>query len=114
MVMKKTIILFFCILSVLFVPVSGFASSVQYIDGSLDRVYETKSGEWTAFVLVKDSFRKSFKCLVHPDHTLIKKGSQILSLADLNPGTKVIIIARPGSGEDFKASVIQVKDPVLR
>lgn len=115
MVIKKFgwLILFFCLL---YPSRSALAEmpSVDYIDGSLDRVYETKSGGWTAFVLVRDSLRKSFKCFVDPQQTLIRKGSQILSLSQLNPGTKVIVLARKEDSGDYKASVIQVKDPVLR
>jgi len=113
MVIKKIALFLFC--SVFLSQLArAELSKVEYIDGSVDRVYETKSGEWTAFILVKDSMRKSFKCLIDPSQTLIKKGPQILSLSELNAGTKVIVVARPEISGDFKASVIQIKDPILR
>lgn len=113
MVIRKAIALLFCFLLLSSVSFAEL-SSVDYIDGSLERVYETKSGNWTAFVLVRDSLRNTFKCFVDPGQTLIKKGPQILALSELNAGTKVIVLARKEDSGDYKASVIQIKDPILR
>ncbi len=111
--MKKITILSFC-LFLLCNSLQAELPRVDYIYGAIERVYETKTGEWTAFVLVKDPLAKTFKCFVDSRQTLIKKGSQIISLSELSPGAKVMVLTRKDESGNLRASVIQIKNPITR
>lgn len=111
--MRKTAILVFC-LFLFCTSLQAGLSQVDYIYGAIERVYETKAGEWTAFILVRDPLDKSFKCFVDPRQTLIKKGPQIIALSELSSGAKVMVLVRNDGSGNLRASVIQVKNVITR
>ena len=105
--MKK----YFLIVAI-FYCVIGFArvsfAEISVARGEIQQFYETRSNDWSSYVLIKDSFNKELKFFVHPKMTLIRRGSQIEDAGQLTGGMKVTVLYRTERGSNSRASVIQI------
>ena len=68
------------------------ADSLKEIEGEVLRFYEDRSGEWTSYILLRDTFGTERTIYVHPVLTLVKRNDQILELHQITGGMKATVI----------------------
>lgn len=79
----------------------------KLLQGEILRFYETRAGEWSSSLLVKDFSGKEHTVFVEPTQTLVKRGPQIEDLAILTGGMKITMLVRKVGGQ-WRAATVRI------